>query len=302
MKKTQGLKPQESLRREEPGRGAVVAARKLDLVRVEPQLVAAEAEDRSAREVKPVARLELVASAIDIQIVVVLQTFRMSEEHDPHLECAENEVLATDDDTRAADRTAAMHDAELPRDDQEVVALLRLRDLLHHFGFPGRFAQVVRTHLVLAVVVELALAGFVQLREHDLDGFGVSRDAMKLREGLPRRDDEQSFGAFRHGHLCGLFVVETHARKEDTKLVRLPDDILRLRIPREVLVARGGFFVGIQLRRTRISDELVDERGETGGIVDVLGLVVGKTGLVVGGIDDGDELLPFRAAGFDGCN
>ena len=83
---------------------------------------------------------------------------------------------------------------------------------------------------------------------------------MKLREGLPHRDDERTFGTFRHGHLRGLLVVETRAREQFAQTVRLPDDVLRFRIPRKVPIARRRFLIGVQLRRTRVGNELVDER------------------------------------------
>src|SRR3989344_5801593 len=117
MQKTLGFKARESLRTD-PRSGAAAAARNADRESSEPEPAAAEAEERGERELALATRLELIARAVDIQIVIVLQTFRMREKHYSHFECAEAKALAADDDACPANRTAAMDNAELCRDDQ----------------------------------------------------------------------------------------------------------------------------------------------------------------------------------------
>ncbi len=68
----------------------------VDPVATEPDLTVVEAEERGEREDAISVRSIFVASAVDPEIVIVLEPFRMRQEHDPDGECPEVELVPGD--------------------------------------------------------------------------------------------------------------------------------------------------------------------------------------------------------------
>lgn len=159
---------QESRLRDERRSRTAAPARAADPAGAEPELAVDEAEDRGADELANGSRSVLVAGAVNPEVVVVGEPFRMQQEHDSDLERSETEALVADHDTRPTNRAAAMHHTELRGNDQKVIALLRFGDLRHGLDFPRALPKVRGTHLTLAVVVEISFAGFLQLGQDNL--------------------------------------------------------------------------------------------------------------------------------------
>jgi len=82
--------------------------------------------------------------------------------------------------------------------------------------------------------------------------------------------------------------------------VGLLGDALRFFVTGEVAVVRLHFLVLVLVGQTVVGDEGADQVRESGRVVDALGFILGETGLVVGGLDNGDELGTLRVAGHDG--
>lgn len=152
----------------------------------------------------------------------------MSEQHDADCEDSKAELVDLEDLACPANRAALVTDAELSRDDEDVVILLALCQRLEHLLRLGRLLQVVRTELVaVIVVVEPPLR-----RDHSenlFDRFAVGRG-----DRLPLRDGEPSLGVRRQRLLLGdLLVGETDAGKElsqDDGLLRDALDLVVLGI------------------------------------------------------------------------
>lgn len=179
----------------EPGGGAVAAARVADTASVEPEAAVVEVEARRALEVAVGVPGVLVPGAVDPQVVVVVQTLGVGEQHDGHLEGSHAELLCLHHRASTADGATPMADAELSGDHQDVVSFLRACDPLQRFGLLEALTQPIWSELPLAVIHELAVAGRAKHLKHALE-----RLAVGLSERLPARDGEPSLGA--RGHRC----------------------------------------------------------------------------------------------------
>ncbi len=188
IQKTQGLNTQESLRKERRS-GATAAARADDPADDELNPAAEEVEERRVRELALVIRLELVAGAVDVEVVVVLEPFGVRQQHNADGERPKTELVDGEDLASPTNRTAAMLDAELRRNDKNIITLF-LAEFLERGDRTVALLETVGTELTFAVVVELAAAGLLDQVEHLLDGFAVRRGNL-----LPARDGEPSFGA-----------------------------------------------------------------------------------------------------------
>src|SRR3972149_7822625 len=101
------------LLREEGRRGTIVSVRASDPERVELELAIEEVEVRRKREVAIGVRSIFVASAVDPEIVVLLETFGVRQDHDAGAEGAESELtglelLACAEDGAATGATAGL--------------------------------------------------------------------------------------------------------------------------------------------------------------------------------------------------
>ena len=250
------------LLREEGRRGTVVVVGIDEPVGAELHPVDAEAEERRVREVAIGLRSILVTGAVDVEIVVVHQPLRMSEQHDADGERTETVLVDLHDLACPANRATAMPQTELSRNDEDVVILLLVAERLEHLLRPGRLLEPIGTEFAFAPVLELALARLADLREHLLHGFAVGRG-----NRLPLRDGEPSFRVSRNRPLGQLLVGETDAREQLPQDVRLLRDALRL-VAGEISVARLHFLV-LEL----VGDRQVLQRGD-GGRADGLGEIV----------------------------
>lgn len=217
----------------------------------EPDLTVVEAEDRGVREVAISVRSVFVASAVDPEIVIVLEPFRMRQEHDPDGESPETRLVASKHLACTANRATTMVDAELGGNDEDVVILLLVAELLEHTCRLCRLAEPVGTKLTFAVVVELAVAGLLDHREHLLDRFTVGGG-----DRLPLRDGEPSFGVLGKLTFGDLLIGETDAGEQLAQTVGLLGDSLGL-VTREVAVIAGDLLV-LEL----VGDRQILERGE----------------------------------------
>ncbi|MDB5265232.1 MAG: hypothetical protein JWN64_803 [Parcubacteria group bacterium] len=206
IQKTRGLKDRRSLRGE-PGGRTVVPAGDAEPATAELDLAVAEAEERRAREVAIGVLSELIARAVDPQIVVVVQAFGMRQQHDADGEGPETELVDCEDLAGAANRTAAMLDTELRRHDQDVRVALGFREIGEELLRVGRLLQVLRTELPFAVVVELAVAGLLDRVERLLQGLAVG-GAEDGRVLDPVGDREPALGADRQRDFALLDLRE----------------------------------------------------------------------------------------------
>lgn len=228
------------LLREEGRRGTAAVAGRAEPAGEEPHPVAAEVEERRAREVAIGLRSVLVTGAVDVEIVVVHQPLGMREQHDADGERPETELVDLHDLACPAHRTALVTETELGRNDEDVEVLLLVAELLEHLLRPGRLLEPVRTEVALAPVLELALARLADLREHLPHGFAVGRG-----DRLPLRDGEPSFGVGRDRPFRELLEGVADAREQLPQDVGLLRDALRL-VAGEIPVA-GLHFLGLEL-------------------------------------------------------
>ncbi len=230
-----------------------VTAGVVETVRAEPDLAAAEAEDRGENEASIGTRIvELVARTVDPEIVVVRQTLGMRQDHDPDGEGTETALVGLHDLACSANRAPAMTQTELGGDHENVVILLLACELLEHGLRLGRLAQTLVHDLAVTVVAELAVPSLLDRVEHLLHCLGVGRS-----DRLPLRDGEPSFGVLRHLALSELLVGESDTREDLAQNVALLRDRLRASVAGEVAVVRGDFLV-LEL----VGDRQVLEGGE----------------------------------------
>jgi hypothetical protein len=252
--KTQEFEPQGSVLRNESRRGTVVVEGKVEPERAELDLAVAEAQARGEIEANIGIRIvELVASAIDPEIVHVLQTIDVCQDHDADRERAEAGLARQEDLTSTTDGTSTMTDAELGSYHEDVVILLLVAELLEHGRRLHRLTQTLIVDLAVGVVVELA-ALLLDRIEHLLHGFAVGR-----RERLPLRDGEPSFGRLRHIAFRELLEGVADTREDLAQHVALPRDRLGLAVTGEVTVVRFDLLV-LEL----VGDRQILERGESG--------------------------------------
>lgn len=162
----------------------------------------AEVDVRGDRELAVAVPRELVTRTVDPEIVVVItQAVGVREQEDQGLEQAEAELI------RVLHHDAAVLPPELPRDNQEVVTLLRLTDLLHGGSLGGGLAQVLLGQLALAidgiVVHGVFTVHLAHLVEHLLAGLDVG-----LAKLTPVEQDEVPLGALRERLAGEPFAVE----------------------------------------------------------------------------------------------
>lgn len=190
------------------------------MVRAEPELAVAEADERRAAPRAPGPEVVLVSGAVHPEILVLHEALRVGEQHDTGGERAEAELVLHEQLAHAPDRATAVTEAELRRDDEQIEALLLLDELLEHLHRASRLPEVLRAELPLAVVVELA--GLRDLREHDLHG-----PTVRGRDLLPRRDDEVALGHLDQRAVAQLLVHGADAGEEAVQDAGLLDDGLR---------------------------------------------------------------------------
>ncbi len=294
---------------EERRRGTAVLVGKVELARVELDPAAVEAEERREDEASVAIRIvEIVSSAVQPQIVEVLETLRMGQEHAADSERSEPEFDARVDHHHAgpADGTTAVTDAELGGNDQDVRIALSGRELREELLRANRLAETLLVDLTCAVVVELAVAGLLDHSEHLEHGLAVRRTE-ELRVLDPVGDREPAFGELRQRDLALLdrrdvvVVGESESGEEHTKRVALLGERLPARrIAGEIAVGRLHLLVlelvGDRQVLERDEGRLADGRGELVTVcVDALGAVLVETELLENlldgiGTDAGDLL------------
>ncbi len=153
--------------------------------------------------------------------------------------------------------------------------------------------------LTVAVVVKFPTTGFLDLIQDFLDGRTVGV-AENLRVLDPIGDREPSFSAFGQYDLAlldlGLVVSvgEADAGKQDSEVVGLLGQSLRLFVAGEVAVAGLHFFVLVLVRGSVLVDELGHQVGKTGSFVHELSFLFRKPCLVIGSRENRDTLQTFR--------
>lgn len=259
--RTQDLKGQ---LREEGRSGAIVPVGTVVPAGAELDPEDAEVEDRREREVATGARRELVPSAVDVELFPLDLPFRVGQDHASHSERTETELDGVHHLTGPANRAAAVTETELARDDQDVVSLLLVAELLERLHCLGVLAQVLRTGLSFAVVVERPLG--LDGREHLVDGLTVAR-----AELLPPRDGEPPFGV-RGKRPAGDALVERgvlELREELTQgrdLLRDPLDLVAV----GVRVAGADLLVRELVAHGELTDGRHDARLELVAVLDEL--------------------------------
>lgn len=296
IQKTQELEDRGSVLRNEPGSRPAAVVGIGEPVRAELDLAAAEAEVRGVDEADNGIRIiELVTRAVDPEVIVVHEPFRMGQDHDADGERAEAELVGGENLTSATNGTSTMTDAELRRNDENVVVLLLVAELLEHACRLGRLPETLGTELAVAVVVELAVTGLLDHVEHLLHRLVVGRGDL-----LPLRDGEPSFGVRGKRTFDQLLVGVADAGEQLAQAVRLLGDALGLAVPREVAVLRRdllvGELVGDRHLGEREDDRFADARGELGVAVYALSGLLAEGAVVLhrllGGVGgDSCELL-----------
>jgi len=213
--------------------------RVVDVVRVEPEAPAVEVEARGAAEIAVGIGSELITCGIDPEPIEVLETVLVREQNEPDLVRAQADLVSAHHGERTTDGTATVADTELSRDDENVVAGLLDGDLLHRLDLLVTLAEVARTELTVAGVLEAPVAGLLQLRENDLDGFAVGRGHF-----LPRQDEEVALRPHRcilgrERHVVGFGLREDALDRRELVCRRV-----RLLVAREVAVLRLDLLVG----------------------------------------------------------
>jgi hypothetical protein len=235
IQKTQGLNTQESLR-EEPRSRAAVGVGTVDPAGVELNLAAVEVEDRRERKHALDIRLELIAGAVDVEVIVVVQAFGMRQQHDADGERPEAELVEAEDLAGTANRATAMTESELRSDDQDVRVALGFRERDEELLGLGRLAEVIAIELAVAVVVELAATGLLDRVEHLLQDESVSaaEQAESLHTSPNVGNGEPAFCAVgKHGFALldlreQILIGIADARKEFAQTIALLGQTLGL--------------------------------------------------------------------------
>lgn len=173
----------------------------------------------------------------------------MGQDHDADGERSETKLARGEDLMSATDRTSTMTDAELCRNNEDVVISLLIVELMEHGHTLGRLTELVRTKLTFVVVMELP--GLLDHSEHLLHGFTVGGSNC-----LPLRDSEPSFGVLGKLTFSDLLIGETDAGKQLAQTVGLLGDSLGL-VAREVAIVRLDFLI-----LEPVGDRQLLERGE----------------------------------------
>ncbi len=112
------------LLREEGRSGTVDLASAAAPVGAEQDIAVEEDEDRRDQKVAIGARRELVPSAVDVELFPLDLPFRVGQDHAPYSERTETELDGVHHLTDPANRTVAVMETKLTRDDEDVVSLL----------------------------------------------------------------------------------------------------------------------------------------------------------------------------------
>ena len=219
-----------------------------DIVRAELDPAVVEAEVGSVAEADNRIRIiKLVTSTINPKVVVVLEPFRMSQNHDADSERTESEFVGQEDFTSTANGAATMADAELGGHNQDVRIALGFREVSEELLCACRLAETLLVELTLTVVFELAVTGLLDGAEHLEEGFAVgsTEDGRVLH---PVGDGEPAFGVFREFDFAFLdlreqvLIGKADAGEQDAELIALLVQSLRF-VAGEIAVARFHFFV-----------------------------------------------------------
>ncbi len=221
----------------------------------------------------------------------MLETVRIGQEHDPDLERAEAELAAAHDRAGAANRPAAMADAELRLHDEELRALLLLAELLDHRDLARGLAELARTELPVAVVVEPALALLGELREDEHHRLAVGRrDVAPVEEGEVALRPACELGRER-GLVVGNLDAEGAAQDVALRLERRGGAVAR-----QVAVARLDLLVGELVGHGVLLDQGDEPLLEVAAALDEpLKALLGDAGKRLGGrvLDEPQILLPL---------
>ena len=207
--------------------------------------------------------VELVTRAVDPEIVIVLEPFRMRQEHDPDGERTKGELARGEDLACPANRATAMLDAELRRNDQDVRVALGIREFLPELLRLSRLAKTLLVELTVTVVVELAVASLLDGVEHLEERTAVDRTE-DIRVLHPVGDGEPTLGTSRKRDVAFLDlrkqveVGEADAGEQLTQTVALLGQALG-GVAGQIAVGRTDFFV-LELVGVRQLGE-----GENGG-------------------------------------
>jgi len=251
------------LLRHEARRGTEEVVGNVEPASAELDLAVVEDEERRAREpVIVVGIVVLVPSAVDPEIVVVLEPLGVRQEHDPHGERAETELAGVEHLTRPTDGPAPMTETELCRNDEDVVLRLLVAQLLEHRHRALALTETVRTQVALAVVVELAVAGLADEREDLFD-----RRVVRRCDLVPARDGEPSLGVRRKLAVDDLHVGGAEPGEQLTETSDLVGDTLGL-VARQVAVLRFDLFVGELVGHGELADSGDDPGLELVAVLD----------------------------------
>ncbi len=173
----------------------------------------------------------------------MLETVRGGEKHDPDSECSETDFThrILHDHARSANRTAAVADAELGGDDEDVRITLRLGQLVPELDGTSRLTQMLLVNRTVTVVPELAVTRFLDGVEDILHRPAVGRTE-DLRILPPVGDGEPAFGIRGKLDLALLnpreqiLIGEADSRKQDAELIALDVEVGGLLVAGEVAV------------------------------------------------------------------
>lgn len=220
-----------------------------DPVSAELDPAVAEGEGRRAREAAiGVGIVVLVPCAIDPEIVAVLETLRMGQEHDADREGSKTELAITHYLAYPTNAAAPVTETELCRNDQDVARLL-LDHQIERVRRASVSPQPRRGNLALAVVVERTRLR--DLHVHELNGpavlLGIVGDLREVLrgDGAHQGNREPAFrsvGELRQilGVLQGMVQIET---KDLGNGLNLVVDRLRPLVPLWICVAGAHFLV-----------------------------------------------------------
>ena len=141
------------LLRSEAGSRATVAVGIADTAHAELDLGAAEAEERGVLEPTTAITGKLAASAVDPEIVVVLEPLRVGQEHDPDAEGIEAELVGSHDFDGPTNGTTGVTLAELAGDNEDIAVFLLFGQCLEHLGGLCGLPDVLGIDLPFAPVV-----------------------------------------------------------------------------------------------------------------------------------------------------
>ena len=273
-----------------------MAARTVDIVRAELEPVAEEAEARSAVERRVPTIGKLVARSVDPEIVVILEAFRVRQEHDPDAESIEAELAGRHHFARTADGTSGVQLAELAGNDKDVVVLLLLAHDLEHVGRLLGLPEVLGIDLTVAVVLEPALALRLEQVQNLLDRLGVGRCDL-----LPPRNGKPSLGALGEWLLGQLLVGVADTREQFPEAVGLLGDVLGL-VARGVAVVGLDLLVGELVGGGMTFQSLTKACLEVSTILDkTLSVLIVEAGLVQNRLKQTDNVQPLRISRCDQC-